>query len=523
MSERKHIARSASLMSLATFISRILGFIRDMVIARYFGASGFTDAFFAAFKIPNLFRELFAEGAMSSAFIPVLTEYDVSRGKEEAGAIVKIVFTFILLFVGGFCLLGIIFAPALVSVIVPGFIDEPQKFDLTVLLTRIMFPFLFLVSLAALTMGALNTRRAFFIPALSSSWFNLAMIITIFLLYARVTPPVMSVAIGVTIGGAVQFLFQVPSFYRKGFRLGLNWNFAHEGLKRIGKLIVPASLSMGVAQLNALINYIFASLLATGSITYLYLGFRLIHFPIGIFAVALSMAALPSLSRHAATGDIDSLRNDFSFSLRLLFFISVPSMAGLIALREPIVNLLFQRGAFDYNATVQTSKALLFYSLGIWSIAGSKVLTSAFYALHDTKTPFKVFVVAFVINILCSYSLMHPLKHGGIALANTLSSGANFILLLIFLRKKITRIDARKIIKSFLKALFAASIMGYAGYGIIEGALWTKGGQNLTKIAYLVATIAFCTLIYLAVSFFTKNSELAYVLDLIRKKRTRSV
>jgi len=500
-------------MSLATFISRVLGFIRDMVIARYFGASGFTDAFFAAFKIPNLFRELFAEGAMSSAFIPVLTEYDVSRGKEEAGEIVKIVFTFILLFVGGFCLLGILFAPALVSVIVPGFLDEPQKFNLTVLLTRIMFPFLFLVSLAALTMGALNTRRVFFIPALSSSWFNLAMIITILLLYTRVTPPVMSVAIGVTIGGAVQFLFQVPSFYRNEFRLGFNLNFAHEGLKRIGKLIVPASLSMGVAQLNALVNYIFASLLAAGSITYLYLGF---------LAVALSMAALPSLSRHAATGDIDSLRNDFSFSLRLLFFISVPSMAGLIALREPIINLLFQRGEFDYNATVQTSKALLFYSLGIWSIAGSKVVTSAFYALHDTKTPFKVFVVAFFINILCSYSLMHPLKHGGIALANTISSGANFILLLLLLRKKITRVDANKIIKSFLKALFAASIMGYAGYQVIEGALWTQGGQNLTKITYLVATIALCSLIYLAISFFTKNSELAYVLNVIRKKRSGS-
>jgi len=519
MSESKHIARSASLMSLATFISRILGFIRDMVIARYFGASGFSDAFFAAFKIPNLFRELFAEGAMSSAFIPVLSEYDIQHGEKEAGRLVKTVFTFIIIFVGGFCLLGIIFAPALVSVIVPGFLDEPLKFDLTVLLTRIMFPFLFLVSLAALTMGSLNTRRVFFIPALSSSWFNLSVIVTILLLYSRLVQPVMSVAIGVTVGGAVQLLFQVPSFYRKGFRFGLSFDFASEGLKRIGKLIVPASLSMGVAQLNALVNYVFASLLAAGSITYLYIGFRLIHFPIGIFAVALSMAALPSLARHAATGDTESLRNDFSYSLRILFFISIPCMAGLIALREPIINLLFQRGEFDHNATVQTSKALLFYSFGIWSIAGSKVVTSAFYALHDTKTPFKIFVVAFLINVVCSYTLMHPFQHGGIALANTLSSAVNFLLLLTLLRKKLARIDARRIISSFGKALIASVPMGIAGNSLLQGAIWKETGSVLIKSVYLMGTIALCTVVYLMISYFLKNSELGYVLDLIKQKR----
>ncbi len=518
MSEKTKIARSASLMSIATFISRILGFIRDMVIARYFGASGFSDAFFAAFKIPNLFRELFAEGAMSSAFIPVLTEYDVTLGTRDANKLVRVVFTFVLLFVGAFCLIGIFAAPAFVGLIVPGFLDEPEKFNLTVLLTRIMFPFLFLVSLAALTMGSLNTRRIFFIPALSSAWFNAAVIVTILLLYSRLSEPIVSVAIGVTVGGAIQFLFQIPSFYKKGFRFGLDFSFAHEGLKKIGKLIVPASLSMGVAQLNALVNYIFASLLAAGSITYLYLGFRLIHFPIGIFAVALSMAALPSLSKHAATGDIDALRSDFSFSLRLLFFISVPSMAGLIALREPIVNLLFQRGEFDYHATIQTSYALLFYALGIWSIAGSKIITSAYYALHDTKTPFKIFIGAFLINVVCSYALMHPFDHGGIALANTISSSVNFVLLIILLRKKIGRVDAKKIISSFFKALIASFIMGTVGYLILHGALWTESGNILKKSTYLLLTIMLCTLIYIVISYISKSSELQYLTDMMKKK-----
>ncbi|MEE9523910.1 MAG: murein biosynthesis integral membrane protein MurJ [Thermodesulfovibrionales bacterium] len=518
MSEKTKIARSAFVMSLATFISRILGFIRDMVIAFYFGASGVTDAFFAAFKIPNLFRELFAEGAMSSSFVPVLTEYNEQQGKEEANRLVKIVFTFILIFVGSFCLIGILAASGLVSLIVPGFLVDPPKFELTVLMTRIMFPFLFLVSLAALAMGSLNTRRIFFIPALSSAWFNISVIVSILLLYSRLTTPITSVAIGVTAGGAVQFLFQIPSFYRKGFRFGIDTGFRHDGLKQIGKLIVPASLSMGVAQLNALVNYIFASFLAVGSISYLYLSFRLIYFPVGIFAVAMSMAALPSLSRHAIQGDITSLRDDFSFSLRMLFFISIPSMAGLIALREPIVNLLFQRGDFDFFATQQTAYSLLFYSLGIWSISGSKVVVSAFYSLKDTKTPFKILIIALITNITCSYILMHPLKHGGIALANTISSALNFIILLYFLRRKIGRVDARRTIASFFKALIASVIMGMAGYKMLQQEMWTESGNVLKKSGYLMSTIILCVLIFVVISYISKSSELEYLMDMIKKK-----
>ncbi len=519
MSEKKKIARSASLMSIATFISRILGFIRDMVIARYFGASLFSDAFFAAFKIPNLFRELFAEGAMSAAFIPVLTEYDEKHGGNEAEKLVQVVFTFVVLFVGGFCVLGIFFAPAIVSIIVPGFIDEPAKFDLTVKLTRIMFPFLFLVSLAAVTMGSLNTRRVFFVPALSSAWFNATVIITIILMYSRLAEPVVSAAIGVTAGGAVQLMFQVPSFYRSGFRFGFLFEFAHQGLKRIGKLIVPASLSMGVAQLNALINYIFASLLAAGSITYLYLGFRLIHFPIGIFAVALSTAILPSLSLHATRGDMASLRKDYAFSLRLLFFIAIPSMAGLIALREPIVNLLFQRGEFDQVAMLNTSDALLYYSLGIWAISGSKVTNSAFYSLHDTKTPFKIFIVAVCVNVVCSYTLMQMIEHRGIALANSLSSFVNFTLLLIFLNNKIRELDIKGIASSFMKALIASLVMGYAGSRMLISDIWQQSGMVLDKVIYLSLTIVSCMVIYIVLSYIFKSEELKYLISSMRDRR----
>ncbi|GBD99270.1 putative peptidoglycan biosynthesis protein MurJ [bacterium BMS3Abin07] len=519
MSEKKNIARSASLMSLATLISRILGFIRDMVFARYFGATGLADTFFAAFRIPNLFRALFAEGSMSSAFIPVLTEYNTKHGKDEANRLVRITFTFIIIFVGLLCLIGIFFAPLLVKIIAPGFLKDPARFDQTVLLTRIMFPFLLMISLSALMMGSLNTRKTFFVPALATAWFNIAVIVTIILLYSRLAQPIVAAAIGITVGGLFQFASQVPSFYGKGFSLGIDTEFRHAGLKQIGILIIPATLAMGVNQINIVVNNIFASFLPSGSISYLYYAMRLIQFPIGVFGVAMSMAALPSLSRHAANGDMNSLRDDFSFSLRLLFFLTIPSMVGLIALREPIVGLLFQRGEFDHNATVQTSQALIFYSIGIWSIVGAKTVTAAFYSLKDTKTPFKILVIAIASNIIFSFILMHPMKHSGLALANTLSSGINFILLFAFLRKKIKRVHAREIIASFFKALFAAVIMGITGYFAIQDGLWAMNGQVIRKTAYLSSIIILCVTVYSFVSYLTGSRELQYVVDMLKRKR----
>jgi putative peptidoglycan lipid II flippase len=505
-------------MSVATFISRLLGFVRDMITARLFGATGLADAFFAAFRIPNLFRELFAEGSMSSAFIPVLTETTVNKGEKEANKLVKITFTFIIFFVGLLSIAGVIFSPALVRIIAPGFLRDPEKFRQTVLLTRIMFPFLLMVSLAALVMGALNTRRSFFIPALSSAWFNVSVIVTILLLYTRLSNPIVSVAIGITVGGFFQFISQIPLFLRKGYRFGIDTEFSNPGLRQIGILIIPATFGMAVNQVNVVVNNIFASFLPAGSITYLYYAMRLIQFPIGIFGVAMSMAALPSLSRHAAAGDITNLRQDFSFSIRMLFFITIPAMAGLIGLSEPIVNILFQRGKFDYHATVQTASALVFYSLGIWSIVGVKIVTSAFYSMKDTKTPFRVLIVAFTCNIIFSFILMKPLQHRGLALANTISSGINFLFLLSFLRKKIQRVDAKRIISSLLKTLTSAAIMGCTGYLLLRGDIWKTAGNTARKSLFFFLTIIVCLLVYTAGSFLAKSEEFHYVVGIMRKK-----
>ncbi len=515
MDTKVRIAKSAGVMSLATFISRILGFARDMIFALYFGATGTSDTFFAAFRIPNLLRELFAEGSMSSAFIPVLTEYRQKHGDEEAGRLVKITFTFIVLVVGLVCALGIIFSPSIVTLIAPGFVASPEKFSLTVLLTRIMFPFLFFISLAALVMGALNTRKVFFVPALAPAMFNIALIVSIVFFESRSREPITAAAIGVIAGGFVQFAFQLPSFFRNGYKLGFNTAFRHPGLKRMSVLLVPATLALAVNQINIVVSNILASFLPSGSITYLFYSMRLIQFPVGVFGVAMGMAVLPSLSEHAVKGDIDRLREDFSFALRLLFFITVPSMIGLIALREPIVNLLFQRGKFDYIAAQRTAEALLFYSLGVWSIVGVRTITAAFYSMQDTRTPVKIAVVGMLSNLLLSLALMGPLRHSGLALANSLASGVNFVLLFYFLRRRLGRIDARRILKSFAKIVFASSVMGAAGWSLLHGDIWTVSGRVIQKVFYLSGTVLLCLGIYLFVSLLLKGDEINYVYSAI--------
>jgi putative peptidoglycan lipid II flippase len=518
MDEKKRITKAAGLMSIATFISRILGYVKDMILAVYFGATGLSDTFFVAFRIPNLLRELFAEGSMSSTFIPVLTESRTKHGEEEAKRLVRITFTFILIFVGLICIAGIILAPQIVTIIAPGFLDIPEKFSLTVLLTRIMFPFLLFISLAALVMGALNIRRIFFTPALAPAMLNITIIVVVIMSVSRIEQPIVAVAAGVALGGFVQFAFQLPSFFKNEYSLKPEYDFRHPGLKKMSVLILPATMGMAVAQINIFISTILASYLNEGSITYLYYSMRLIQFPVGIFGVAMGMAVLPTLSEHAVKKDFDSLRDDFSFALRLLFFITIPAMAGLIALREPIVNILFQRGKFDYAATIGTAEALLFYSLGIWAMVGARVVTVSFYSMQDTKTPVKIAVVALITNIIMSLILMKPLGHSGLAFANSIASGVNFILLFYFLRRRLERIGARRILISFMKISFSSLIMGITGWFLLRGELWQQGGKSLEKAGYLSGTIIICAGFYFLISYILKSGEMEYLLNTLKKK-----
>ncbi len=518
-------------MSVATFISRILGFIRDMILARYFGATGTSDIFFVAFRIPNLLRELFAEGSMSSAFVPVLTEYQTKKGDEEANSLVRATFLFLLLVVGALCILGIFFAPAIVKVIALGWDPNSPKFASAVLLTRIMFPFLLFISLASVLMGALNTRGVFFIPALAPAVLNIVTIVCIVALAGQFTNPVIAAAIGVSFGGLVQLLFQVPAFFRKGFSFsrGVSTNVAmrrtdgwiHPGLKRIGLLLVPMTAVLAANQINIFISTILASYLADGSISYLYYSMRLIQFPVGIFGVAMGMAVLPTLSEHAAKKEFGVLKDDFSFALRLLFFITVPAMVGLIALRLPIVSALFQHGEFTLTATVSTADALMYYSIGIWAMVGVRILNSTFYSMQDTRTPFRIMICGVAVNILCSVALMGPLRYSGLAFANSLAATFNFILLFYFLRKKLGGIGTRRIASSFLKTGLAAAIMGVCGWFATQGSIWTSGGHVVQKAALLAAIIPGCLGIYLLAAHLLKIEEMGYMVAKIGERIKR--
>ncbi|MCK5505998.1 MAG: murein biosynthesis integral membrane protein MurJ [Thermodesulfovibrionia bacterium] len=518
MDEKRNVTKAAGQISIATTGSRILGFVRDILLAGIFGATDKTDAFFIAFRIPNLFRELFAEGSMSAAFIPVFTETLTKEGRDDAKKLASAVLAFMICALSVICLLGIIFAPYVVSAIAPGFIKSPDKFSLTVKLTKIMFPFLFFISIAALAKGVLNSLRSFFIPALAPIFLNLAIITSALFFAHKFEVPLVAIGLAVSVGGALQVAIQIPALMRKRFIVWPVFSFAHPGLKKILRLLLPAVVGMGVAQINIFISTIFVSYLSGGSATYLYYAMRLVHLPIGIFGVAMATAVLPSLSEHAAKGDNKTLRDTFSFSLRLLFFITLPAMAGLMALSEPIIHVLLQRGEFTALATTETAYALMFYSSGLWAFVGTRIVASTFYSFQDTKTPVKIAALSVLTNIIFSFVLMGPLRHGGLAFANAIASAVNFVVLFYLLRKRLGSVDGSNIIRSFIKAFTASAAMGIMGFFVLKMYAWNDQSVIFEKAGVLASVIALCIGIYILIMHLMKSEELRYLINMRKRK-----
>ncbi len=521
MGEKRNVTKAAGLMSTGTLTSRVLGFVRDVILARVFGATGFTDAFFVAYRIPNLLRELFAEGSVSAGYVPVFTEYLAKEGKEEAKKLAGVVLGFLFSFLIVICFIGILTAPYITRIIAPNFINDPEQFSLTVKLLRIMFPFLIFISLGALAMGTLNSLRVFFIPSLAPAFFNLVMIAAALFIAPEFTVPIVAIAMGVTLGGLVQYAVQIPALSKKGFNVMPSLSLSHPGLKRILLLVLPVIAATGVMHINVLISNVFATYLPAGSVTYLYYGYRLILFPIGIFGISVGMAMLPSMSEQAVKGDMDGLRDTFSFSLRLVFFTSIPAMAGLIALSEPIVNTLFQRGEFTYEATQGTVYALIFYSIGIWAFSGLRIVRAAFYSIKDTRTPFKVATLTVFINLLLCYLLVGPLKHGGLALALTVSAAVNFVLLSFMLRSRLGNIDGARILNSLIRISAASLVMGIIGWSAAGRYDWTGSGNVMYKASVLAGVITLCVAVYLIAMYFLKSDELKYLINMRKAKTER--
>jgi len=516
--ERRQIAKAAGLIGLATFASRIMGFVRDMVLARLFGAGMVADAFFVAYRIPNMLRELFAEGSMSAAFIPVFTEYLTKRTKEEARELASAVFTVLLTTVAAICLLAILAAPWIVQAIAPGFADEPGKFDLTAMLSRFMFPYLLFISLAALTMGMLNSLRAFAVPAFSPVMFNVCIISAALWLSPNLTEPIFGVAIGVVAGGAVQFFMQLPSLRRHRMMIGFRWNPTHAGVKRIGLLILPAMVGLSVTQVNILVNTLLASYLPEGSQTYLFYGMRLVLFPLGIFGVAIGTAILPTMAKQTSEGQIHELKKTISFGLRLVLFIIIPAMIGLMTLRVPIIHLFFQHGQFTAQATLGTAAALFFYCFGLPAFAGIRIVVAAFYSLQDTKTPVKVAVAAMAANIVLCLLLMKPLLHGGLALATSLAAVLNFSLLIGILHRRLHGIAWAEILRSIGNTVAATIPVGLIGWITARQDLWSFPGDWDAKAIWLFGAIALSILSYITANRLLRSKEQDFLWDMVKTK-----
>lgn len=518
--ETHSVVKAAGLIGVATFSSRILGFVRDMVLARLFGATPATDAFFVAYRIPNLLRELFAEGSMSAAFIPVFTEYHTLKTKRDAWELASATFTTLLTIVTAVTLIGILAAPGIVWLLAPGFRESPDQLALTTLLTQVMFPYLIFISLAALAMGILNSLRAFAAPAFSPVFFNIFTIACMLFLAPWLPEPIIGVAIGIVVGGLAQFAMQLPGLKGRGMLFGLRFQPGHPGVKRIGTLMVPSLLGLSVTQINITVSTILASYFSGGP-TYLFYGMRLIQFPLGIFGVALTTAILPTLSAQAARGALDELRTTIGFGLRMIFFIILPAMLGLILLRQPIVHLVFEHGSFTKADTLATATALLCYAVGLWAFAGVRIIVSAFYSLQDTRTPAVTAGIAVGANIFLSLWLMTLLDAAGLALATALASMLNGSILVAVLHRRLGRVDWGSIVRSACRVLGACIPMALICLWVAGASMWTESGNWMVKSAALFGGIGLSITTYLGVHIMLGSEELDVVLGMVKRKLGR--
>jgi len=521
MSEKAKITKAFSVVGLATLFSRILGFIREVVIAYFYGAGLATDAFFVAFQLPNTFRRLLGEGSLTVSFIPVFSQTLIQKGREEALRLANSAFTALSIVLVALSSIGVACAPVLVPLMVPGpgFSDVPGKIELTVLLTRVMFPYIFFISLMALCMGILNSLRHFFAPAIAPAFLSVCEILGVVLFYYYVDPPILALAIGVMVGGVIQLGFQIPFLEQKGVHLRWKPDFRNPGLLQVGRLMLPAVFGSAIYQIGLLINNFLASFLSQASVSYLNYASRILEFPLGIFVFSIGSVVLPSLSRLAASQEHDTLKKTYIFAFRLAMFVIIPAMIGLIVLRVPITHILFQRGSFTPEATQQTVMALVFYAVGLWAIAGVRVTVPVFYALHDTQTPVKIGAVSMLANVLFSLMLMWPLRHGGLALALSLSSMMNLVFLLILLRKKLGPLGMRKAFESAGRVLTASLVMGIFCWLVSSRIDWLSSGATLAKILYLSTAIGGGALVFGILAFVLRCPELGFLRELYEKKR----
>jgi len=520
--EGRRVAKRAGLGSLATFCSRILGLVREQVIAYYFGAGNATDAFLVAFRIPNLLRDLFAEGAMSAAFVPTLSKTLEEDGKEAAWRLANRVLHLLIFVTVLLCAVGILVSPELVNLFAGEYRSVPGKYELTVSLTRMMFPFLPLVAVAALVMGVLNVCGHFFIPALSPTLFNVASILSCVVLVpvfrGTETPVIFSLAIGVLLGGLGQILSQVPLLFKKGYRWSPTWSLKDEKVKAILVLMVPGLIGLAATQANIFVNTILATGEGRGAVSWLQYAFRLVQFPIGVFGVAIATATLPSVSRSIQRFGVraEESKSLISDSLKLVFLINIPASIGLIALSKPLIHLIFERGAFLPTDSIATAHALVAYSIGLFAYSGVKVLVPCFYALGNTRVPVVSSVLSVLLNMGLCLILVKHLSHVGLALGTSLMMILNFGFLTWSLNRKIEGFVDRGLVVLFFKVLFASFVMGGVAWWSEKALseIWSPAISPLFSV--FVAVLAYLLLVWVL-----RVEEARLLWDLFRRIQSK--
>jgi putative peptidoglycan lipid II flippase len=543
------VARSAGIVSIAVMFSRVLGLVREMVFAYFFGSGFLNDAFQFAFRIPNVLRDLFAEGALSVAFVKVFTDYLIKKSEAEAWRLASLAFNALAVVLSVITLIGIVFAGMFVDLIARGF--SPEKAALATWLTQIMFPFIIFVAMAALAMGVLNTKGKFGVPASASTVFNVVSIVAgLGFAYwlsggswvvptdpsAIPEPPaqwaIIGMAIGTLLGGIAQFLMQVPSLLKVGFRFLPVLSFTDPGLKRVMALMGPAIIGTSAVQINVLVNTFFVSGVE-GGLSWLGYAFRLMQFPIGVFGVAVGTASIPVLSRLASEEKIPEFRNTLSSSINLVFLLALPSACGLIVLGQPIIRLLYSHGgAFKETDVPMTAWALSGYAVGLTGYAAIKVLSPAFYALNDARTPMVIALISIVVNAVASYFLMdlfsgigvsaqYPNGYGhvGVALATSCVALVNFLALAWFMRKKIKRLNGREMFSSFIRIAIASAAMSVVAYFSFQ----FLSGYFVNKNFWVRAAEAFVPIILAGLTFVVaakllRISELEKLWNGLRRK-----
>jgi putative peptidoglycan lipid II flippase len=523
LTDKKHILKSASIISLVTVVSRVLGYVRDQRITLLLGTTFAADAYVLAYRIPNLFRRLVAEGSMTASFIPVFSGYMQEKSKEEVWDFANRLFWTLAFVAAVITILGMVFSPAVVQLFSGANVARDQAVDLN----RIIFPYLFFIALAALAMGILNCFHIFGLPAATPVVLNIATILfSVGIVWHHFKDAATSLAVGVLVGGVLQFLIQVPTLVQKGMKFSFGISFSHPAIREVARLMIPRLFGIGIGQINLLIDTKFATAarMPAGSLAALYVADRVMELVLGGYAIAVATAILPMMSHQAASKDFESLKKTLSFSVRIVAFITIPAALGLMILREPIIRVLFQHGQFIAASTRLTARALLYYAIGLPALATVKLVVPAFYSTRDTKTPVIVagisLAINIVLNILFLQVFFNRVQNGGPALATALATFFDFFALLIIFRLRYGSMGTMDILRSFAKISLCTAIMGVACWIGNYYSAFTVHSRFLIQLLVFAGLIIGATALYLALAWVFRCHEIEEVYGIAIRRRT---